>query len=1107
VRAAGRRRIVALGSFLATAAALAALGLALSGPAHAAPPDPNTVGSATISNVAINGVAGTVLVVTPGTSVTVTANWADHNTGCPDCIDYLEVSYAGEGTVTASNPSDQNEGGTFTPGGCLESGGFDGSSGSGSADIGPPPSTPGTYEVVAQLDESYWCGEDWSTTGSASYTVIAQIEVESPPTATISSPQGGGTYAQGASAPTSFSCGDPNGPGIQSCTDNNGGSGSSGTLNTSTPGANLAYTVTALSSDGQSTSTTIHYTVVGPPTATITSPSDDQTYTRNQVVPTTFSCADATSPAGPGIQSCTDNNGGSGSSGTLNTSATGYNLAYTVTALSSDGQSTSTTIHYSVVDGPPAASITTPADHQTYNEGQTVDTAYACGDPNGPGIQSCTDNNGGSGSSGTLNTSTPGANLAYTVTALSSDGQSTSTTIHYTVIGPPTATITSPSDDQTYTRNQVVPTTFSCADATSPNGPGIQSCTDNNGSSSPSGTLTTSSTGNNLAYTVTALSSDGQSTTTTIHYSVVNVAPQNTALPVISGTVQEGQALSVSTGTWTGDPAPTYTYQWEQCDLSGLDCTNLSATTSGYVPTASDVGHTLRVTVTATNPAGAPSATSQPTAAVLIAAPANDGAPTITGVPQQDQTLTAGNGTWTNSPTGYGYQWWRCDSSGANCAVVSGATNATYPLAAADVGATLRVVVTASNNGGHTSAQSPASAVIAQLNAPASTAAPEITGTAQQGANLSADTGTWTNAPDAFAYQWLRCDSTGASCSPISAATSADYTPTAADVGSSLRVVVTAANATGGTPATSPPTGVVEPAAPVNSLAPSISGTAQQGDMLDADTGFWSNGVTGYAYQWLQCDATGANCTEISGADASSYVPSSADVGHTLQVTVTASNSGGHTAATSAATALVAAPAVTNPPAELLPPPSLDSSTNLTPVTGTILVKLPGSNTFTSVPQGTNVPIGSTVDAISGTVSITFALPDGTTETGEFYSGEFKLTQAPDGTAIPVLTGGSFSGCPSATTTNGARAAGASKKKKPGTVVRQLWGNAHGDYTTKGRYGSASVSGTIWLVQDRCDGTYIYALKDDVFVIAYAHPHHRYHILQGHHILIPPPGS
>jgi len=68
----------------------------------------------------------------------------------------------------------------------------------------------------------------------------------------------------------------------------------------------------------------------------------------------------------------------------------------------------------------------------------------------------------------------------------------------------------------------------------------------------------------------------------------------------------------------------------------------------------------------------------------------------------------------------------------------------------------------------------------------------------------------------------------------------------------------------------------------------------------------------------------------------------------------------------------------------------------------------------------------------------------------------------------------------------GARLAAATKK--PTTVVRQLWGDAHGNYTTKGRYGSAGVSGTIWLTQDRCDGTYVRVTKDNVIAIAYAHP-------------------
>jgi hypothetical protein len=142
-------------------------------------------------------------------------------------------------------------------------------------------------------------------------------------------------------------------------------------------------------------------------------------------------------------------------------------------------------------------------------------------------------------------------------------------------------------------------------------------------------------------------------------------------------------------------------------------------------------------------------------------------------------------------------------------------------------------------------------------------------------------------------------------------------------------------------------------------------------------------------------------------------------------------------------------------------------------------------------------------------VSITVALPNGNTQTGEFYDGEFVLTQSKGGTTIPVLTGGSFNGCPTGTKSGSARddARAAGSKKKAGTVVRQLWGNAHGNYTTKGRYGSASVSGTIWLVQDRCDGTYIKATKDNVFVVAYAHPNKKYNVKQGQHILIPPPGS
>jgi len=219
-------------------------------------------------------------------------------------------------------------------------------------------------------------------------------------------------------------------------------------------------------------------------------------------------------------------------------------------------------------------------------------------------------------------------------------------------------------------------------------------------------------------------------------------------------------------------------------------------------------------------------------------------------------------------------------------------------------------------------------------------------------------------------------------------------------------------------------------------------------------------------------------------------------------VTVTASNAGGSASATSAQTAPVTGLQVN------LAPPALASTADLSPVSGTVLIKLPGSSTFAPLSSAINVPLGSTINAINGKVSLTVALPGGGSQTGQFYGGEFVLTQSPSGTTILTLAGGSFAGCPtksSANAMNTGLALAAAKKKKPGTVIRQLWGNAHGDYTTKGRYGSASVSGTIWLTQDRCDGTFVRVTKDNVIVVAYAHPHKKHNIRQGHHILIPAP--
>ena len=71
--------------------------------------------------------------------------------------------------------------------------------------------------------------------------------------------------------------------------------------------------------------------------------------------------------------------------------------------------------------------------------------------------------------------------------------------------------------------------------------------------------------------------------------------------------------------------------------------------------------------------------------------------PTITGTPQSGQTLTATRGLWTNAPRSYGYQWLRCDGTGANCQPIADAVTSTYLVTDTDIGSTLRVDVTATD--------------------------------------------------------------------------------------------------------------------------------------------------------------------------------------------------------------------------------------------------------------------------------------------------------------------------------------------------------------------------------------------------------------------------
>ncbi len=207
---------------------------------------------------------------------------------------------------------------------------------------------------------------------------------------------------------------------------------------------------------------------------------------------------------------------------------------------------------------------------------------------------------------------------------------------------------------------------------------------------------------------------------------------------------------------------------------------------------------------------------------------------------------------------------------------------------------------------------------------PVDTTAPTVSGTASELQQLSQSNGTWTNVPTGFAHQWEDCTSptdTG-TCSPISGATAAGYTPTVSDIGQYVRVREIASNAGGpGTAALSAATAQVTPAPPTNAAPPTIAGVAQQAQTLSVQHGTWNEDAPAplsYAYQWEDCDGSGVNCAAIAGATASTFTPTTGDIGHTLIVLETAANSGGS-----------GAPSASAPTAAVIsaPPPPVQAST------------------------------------------------------------------------------------------------------------------------------------------------------------------------------------
>ena len=171
--------------------------------------------------------------------------------------------------------------------------------------------------------------------------------------------------------------------------------------------------------------------------------------------------------------------------------------------------------------------------------------------------------------------------------------------------------------------------------------------------------------------------------------------------------------------------------------------------------------------------------------------------PAIEGTPMVGQPLNAIRGRWTNSPSGYAYQWTRCVLSGAECIAIPQATAQTYVPTVGDVGWSLAVSETATNSYG---AGIPArSALVGPVlsGVPGNIAVPAIAGTAVEGQQLSLEPGLWSNSPEQFEDQWLRCDAGGGACRSLAGPVGLSYRLTVGDVGSTIRVQEITVNVVG----------------------------------------------------------------------------------------------------------------------------------------------------------------------------------------------------------------------------------------------------------------------------------------------------------------------
>jgi hypothetical protein len=428
-----------------------------------------------------------------------------------------------------------------------------------------------------------------------------------------------------------------------------------------------------------------------------------------------------------------------------------------------------------------------------------------------------------------------------------------------------------------------------------------------------SGTTTTITDALTPTYTITeadiGCSVLVQVTGSTLLGSAIAISPSrglvtivgNTVTPVISGSLRVGGTLSVTSGTWVG--SPTLAYRWQSSTDGNIWDTISGATSPTYVLTVAQAGLYVRAQVLGSKSSTVPTAytivaTTTNTAVVPTLSITNSVAPAVTGSWTEGTTLSASTGTWSTSGT-YTYQW-QSSSDNSTWSDIASATSSSYTLTSSEGSKYVRVQVINTSTAGSGVAYSVARS---KVGSPFNTTLPAITGTIKVGSTQTVSTGTWSNTPTAYSYQWQK-SADGISWTNLSGETASTYVPTFDVANLRIRVSVGAGNTVDTATVT---TAIVSGFLPPQATAiPTISGTTTALQTLTSTSGTWPGTSDSYVYQWQRSSDSGVTWTNISGATASTYVLVAADAGYQIRSQVSLTTNTGSSSAYSLPTVGIA---------------------------------------------------------------------------------------------------------------------------------------------------------------------------------------------------------